>query len=56
MYIKIDQITARGKIYERYEFQSFEDLEEYFVAEILGRTDIRSKVIGKVLIWGKEQK
>jgi|OM-RGC.v1.036523120 hypothetical protein len=56
MYIKIDQITARGKVYERYEFQSFEDLEEYFVTEILGRTDIRSKVIGKVLIWGKEEK
>jgi hypothetical protein len=56
MFIKIGKIEARGKIYSRYEFESFEDLEQYFVAEILGRTDIRSKVIGKVLIWGKEQK
>jgi len=56
MNIKIDNIEARGKYYLRYEFENFEDLEEFFVAEILGRKDVRSKVIGKVLIWGEEVK
>ena len=55
MNIKVDTIKAHGKYYQRYEFETFEDLEEYFVKEILGRTDRRSKVIGKVLIWGAER-
>ena len=55
MYIKVDQIEERGKFYSRYEFETFEDLEEYFVKEILGTKGIRSKVIGKVLIWGKDE-
>jgi len=55
MYIKTDQIEARGKFYSRYEFETFEELEEYFVKEILGDKSIRSKVIGKVLIWGKDE-
>ena len=56
MYIKQSTITARGKNYTRCEFETFEDLEQYFVNEILGCTDVRSKVIGKVLIWSKENK
>ena len=56
MYIKQTLITARGKTYTRCEFETFEDLEQYFVNEILGCTDVRSKVIGKVLIWSKENK
>lgn len=55
MNIKIDTIEANGKQYQRCEFETFEDLEEFFVKEILGRTDRRSKVIGKVLIWGAER-
>ena len=53
MFIKQSVIHAHGKDYIRCEFESFEDLEQYFVKELLGRTDRRSKVIGKVLIWGK---
>lgn len=56
MYIKQSIITARGKTYTRCEFETFDDLEAYFINEILGCTDVRSKVIGKVLIWSKENK
>jgi hypothetical protein len=56
MFIKQSTIAAHGKEYIRCEFESFEDLEQYFIKEILGRTDRRSKVIGKVLIWGVEEK
>jgi len=56
MFIKQSTIIAQGKTYTRCEFETLEDLELYFVKEILGRTDIRSKVIGKVLIWAKETK
>jgi hypothetical protein len=56
MFIKQSVIHAHGKDYIRCEFESLEDLEQYFIKEILGRTDRRSKVIGKVLIWGKEEK
>ena len=56
MFIKQSTITARGKAYTRCEFESLEDLEQYFINEILGRTDVRSKVIGKVLIWAMEDK
>lgn len=44
-----------GKIYRRLEFETFEALEEFFVSNILGRTDVRSKVIGKVIIFGKDK-
>ena len=56
MFIKQSVIHAHGKDYTRCEFETLEDLELYFIHEILGRTDIRSKVIGKVLIWAKEAK
>ena len=56
MYIKQTLITARGKTYTRCEFETLEDLEQYFINEILGCTNVRSKVIGKVLIWSKENK
>jgi hypothetical protein len=45
MYIKQSTITARGKNYTRCEFETFEDLEQYFVNEILGCT----KVIGRAV-------
>jgi hypothetical protein len=52
-----NQPSLRGaRTYTRCEFETFEDLEQYFVNEILGCTDVRSKVIGKVLIWAKEAK
>jgi hypothetical protein len=54
MFIKHDTITARGKTYQRMEFESLEDLELFFVTELLGRTDVQSKAIGTVLIWGKK--
>ena len=54
MFIKHDTITARGKTYQRMEFENHKDLELFFVKELLGRTDAQSKVIGTVLIWGKK--
>ena len=56
MYIKQSVIQANGKDYNRCEFETFKTLEQYFINEILGRTDSRSKVIGTVLIWAKETK
>lgn len=56
MFIKQSVVTARGKTFTRCEFESLEDLEQYFINEILGRTGVRSKVIGKVLIWAMEDK
>lgn len=54
MFIKHDTITARGKNYQRMEFETHADLELYFIKELLGRSDVQSKVIGTVLIWGKK--
>lgn len=42
---------ANGFAYKRAEFQSFEELEQYFLANLWGKTGIRSKVIGTVLLW-----
>lgn len=47
---------ANGKPYERYEFYSFRDLEEYFLEHFWGKPGIRSKVIGTVLLVTKEDK
>lgn len=55
MFIKQSAIQAHGKDYIRCEFESFDDLEQYFIKELLGRGNIQSKVIGKVLIWGKKE-
>ena len=53
MNIKISHITTQsGMTYQRCEFETLDDLEEYFVEELLGRTERQSKVIGNVLIWG----
>lgn len=41
---------ANGKPFDRYEFDSFEALEKYFLANFWGRPGIRSKVIGMVLL------
>jgi hypothetical protein len=57
MFVKQSVIRdPRGNEHTRCEFESFEDLEKYFIKELLGRSDLRSKVIGKVLIWGKKEK
>jgi len=42
---------------ERYEFDTFKELEEYFIDKVLVRQGISSKVIGKtLLVWKKDKK
>jgi len=41
----------QGVEYKRAEFDSFEELEHFFLQNLWGKKGIRSKVIGKVLIW-----
>jgi hypothetical protein len=37
---------------EKYTFETFEELEKYFIEEVLTRKGVSSKVIGKtLLIW-----
>lgn len=41
---------------ERYTFDTFEELEEYFVEKVLTRKSVSSKVIGKtLLIWERKR-
>jgi hypothetical protein len=42
---------ANGAEYKRAEFNSFEELEQFFLQNLWGKKGIKSKVIGKVLIW-----
>lgn len=46
---------ANGTAYKRAEFESFDALEQYFLANLWGKTGIRSKVIGTVLLWIEEK-
>ena len=40
----------------RYEFATFQDLEKYFTRKLLLQKNIKSKVIGKVLlVWNKQK-
>jgi len=48
--MKRSVFEKNGKAYQRAEFDSFEELEAFFVAQILGGP-YKSKVIGKVLIY-----
>ena len=49
------RIVVRGAVVRRLEFDTFEELEGYFLDHICCR-DIKSKVSGKVLIiWEREQ-
>jgi hypothetical protein len=41
--------------YKRAAFESFEDLEAFFMENLWGRKGIRSKVIGKVLLWTEKE-
>lgn len=50
---KMSQGIANGEKYERLEFQSFADLEAYFMRECMGKSGLRTKVIGTVLIVQK---
>lgn len=43
--------NAKGVEYKRAEFNSFEELEHFFLQNLWGKKGIKSKVIGKVLIW-----
>jgi len=40
----------------RHEFTTFQDLEKYFTRKLLLQKNIKSKVIGKVLlVWNKQK-
>jgi hypothetical protein len=43
--------VANGAAFKRAEFNSFKDLEAFFLQNLWGKKGIKSKVIGKVLIW-----
>ena len=44
-------IERNGVKINRLEFESFNDLEQYFLEYLVGRPGIASKVIGTVLLW-----
>jgi len=50
----IKTIIASGQPVSRIEFETFEELEAYFVQFCIGQPGMKSKVIGKVLLmWAK---
>lgn len=49
--MKYSEGIANGEAFKRAEFESFEDLEFFFLQNLWGNKGIKSKVIGKVLIW-----
>lgn len=48
--MKVNYGVANGEQYTRFEFDSFEDLEAYFMENCFGVKGLRTKVIGKVLL------
>lgn len=46
---------ANGVWYSRAKFESFDALEQFFLAHLWGKKGIRSKVIGTVLLWTEEK-
>lgn len=49
--MKYSEGIANGAPYKRAAFDSFADLEAFFLENLWGKSGIKSKVIGKVLIW-----
>lgn len=49
--MKCSIIERNGKMINRFEFESFEDLEQYFLNYLAGKSGVASKVIGTVLLW-----
>lgn len=49
--MKYQEGMANGAPYKRAAFDSFEELEAFFLQTLWGKKGIRSKVIGKVLLW-----
>jgi hypothetical protein len=49
--MKCSIIERGGKMVNRFEFESFEDLEQYFLNYLVGKQGVASKVIGNVLLW-----
>lgn len=53
--MKQSEGLANGEAYQRIQFESFEDLEAYFLAECWGKPGLRTKVIGTVLLIQKRK-
>jgi len=49
--IKCTVIERNGVQVNRFEFESFDALEQYFLEYLVGKPGIASKVIGTVLLW-----
>lgn len=49
------RVIRQGELeIERYEFDTAAQLEDFFIAEIIGQDNLASKVIGNVLlVWRK---
>ena len=53
--MKYEEGVANDAPYKRAAFDSFEELEAFFMQNLWGRKGIRSKVIGKVLLWTEKE-
>lgn len=56
MSVKFSEVKVAGKTFHRYEFESLEELEEFFLHHVAtAEGKFSSKVIGNVLlIWDRE--
>lgn len=48
--MKVTHGTANDEKFTRLEFDSFKELEDYFIKNCFGVKGLRTKVIGKVLL------
>lgn len=49
--MKCTVIERNGAKINRFEFESFNALEQYFLEYLVGKPGIASKAIGTVLLW-----
>lgn len=50
MQFKFETGMSNDEPFQRFEFETFEDLETYFLSECWGKKGLRTKVIGTVLL------
>ena len=53
--VRFSEVKIGDRVFNRYEFQELEELEEFFLHHVATTRNLQSKVIGKVLlIWDRE--
>lgn len=54
--VRFSEVRVGGRVFNRYEFDSLEELEEFFLHHVVtAEGKLSSKVIGNVLlIWDRE--